>query len=592
VANERRRLVATVLAVVTVTSGLVLGLRVGEGREERARLDATAEALAASIDRELERFAELGAAVNAAVDLLPEVDNASYQALLGGFDIAARYPSLLAVNRSELVPRSALPEVLARERRVEPGFELQTDGGGDELRLIVQVFPDDPANRRALGLDIAAFDDARLAHERAQRTRGPALSDVTQLVVLPEGEAGSVLYVPDVDDDGTVGAWAGLLFSGEVFVRQLAPLPAPVAVRVVDPAGSGAAPTVLGEVGRAPEGPARQAPLDRFGERWRIEVRPGPGFATPWWRRGSTLAGIGGLLIGGLLVLLVDTLSTRERRAQLLAERRTRELAAANEELGQLNRALRHANADKDQFLASVSHELRTPLTVIGGFSDSLRRMHDDPELVIFLDPIDRNVRRLDGLVSDLLALASLDAGAVDLFPEAVDLAALVQTPEELADLDPTQVRVEADDPVLIRADRRHVERVVTNLLTNATRHGRPPVEVRVVSDGGEAVLQVRDHGAGIDPAVAPKLFGRFVRGPDVDRATGTGLGLAIVRELTELNGGRAAVQPAYPGVRFEIRFPLLDPAAAVPAPQAPAGVRGGDDRTAGRGDGSGLAGR
>jgi signal transduction histidine kinase len=591
VANERRRLVATVLAVVTVTSGLVLGLRVGEGREERARLDATAEALAASIDRELERFAELGAAVNAAVDLLPEVDNASYQGLLGGFDIAARYPSLLAVNRSELVPRSALPEVLARERRVEPGFELQTDGGDDELRLIVQVFPDDPANRRALGVDIAAFEDARLAHERAQRTRAPALSDVTQLVVLPEGEAGSVLYVPDVGDDGTVAAWAGLLFSGEVFVRQLAPLPAPVAVRVVDPAGSGA-PTVLGEVGRAPEGPARQAPLDRFGERWRIEVRPGPGFATPWWRRGSTLAGIGGLLIGGLLVLLVDTLSTRERRAQQLAERRTRELAAANEELGQLNRALRHANADKDQFLASVSHELRTPLTVIGGFSDSLRRMHDDPELVIFLDPIDRNVRRLDGLVSDLLALASLDAGAVDLFPEAVDLAALVQAPEELADLDPTEVRVEADDPVLIRADRRHVERIVTNLLTNATRHGRPPVEISVVSDGGEAVLQVRDHGAGIDATLAPKLFGRFVRGPNADRATGTGLGLAIVRELTELNGGRAAVQPADPGVRFEVRFPLLDPAAAVPARQAPAGVRGGDDGTAGRGDGSGPAGR
>jgi signal transduction histidine kinase len=587
VANERRRLVATVLAVVTVTSGLVLVLRVGEGREERARLDATAEALAGSIDRELERFAELGAAVNAAVDLLPEVDNANYQALLGGFDIAARYPSLLAVNRSELVPRSALPEVLARERRVEPGFELQTDGGGDELRLIVQVFPDVPANRRALGVDIAAFEDARLAHERAQRTRAPALSDVTQLVVLPEGEAGSVLYVPDVGEDGKVEAWAGLLFSGEVFVRQLAPLPAPVAVRVVDPTGSGA-PSVLGEVGRAPEGPARQAPLDRFGERWRIEVRPEPGFATPWWRRGSTLAGIGGLVIGGLLVLLVDTLSTRERRAQQLAERRTRELAAANEELGQLNRALRHANADKDQFLASVSHELRTPLTVIGGFSDSLRRMHDDPELVIFLDPIDRNVRRLDGLVSDLLALASLDAGAVDLFPEALDLAALVQAPEELADLDPTQVRVEADEAVEIRADRRHVERIVTNLLTNAMRHGRPPVEVSVVSDGGEAVLRVRDHGGGIHPELAPKLFGRFVRGPNTDKATGTGLGLAIVRELAELNGGQVAVQRADPGVRFEVRFPLHDRAAAVPVHQAPAGVRG----VSGRDDGSGSAGR
>jgi signal transduction histidine kinase len=585
VANERRRLVATVLAVVTVTGGLVLALRVGEDREERARLDATAEALAGSIDRELERFAELGAAVNAAVDLLPEVDNASYQALLSGFDLPARYPSLLAVNRSELVPRSALPDVIARERRVEPSFEVRSDGGGDELRLVVQVFPGDEDNRQALGIDIAAYEDARRAHERAQRTGEPALSDVTQLVVLPEGEAGSVLYVPHVRADGAVESWVGLLLSGEVFVQQLAPLPAPVAARVVDPTGSDA-PMVLGEVGRAPEGPARTAPLERFGERWRIEVRPGPGFATPWWRRGSTLVAIGGLLVAVLLALLVDTLSTRERRAQQLAERRTHELAAANDELGQLNRALRHANADKDQFLASVSHELRTPLTVIGGFSDSLRRMHDDPELVVFLDPIDRNVRRLDGLVSDLLALASLDAGAVERFPEAVDLAALARAPEELVELDPGQVRVEASEGVVIRADRRHAERILTNLLTNAVRHGRPPIAVSVLRDGREAVLQVRDHGEGIDPELAPKLFGRFVRGPHADKATGTGLGLAIVRELAELNGGQVTVAPADPGVRFEVRFPLVEPAPLGPARQAPAGVRG----AAGAGEGSGVA--
>jgi signal transduction histidine kinase len=583
VADERRRLVATVLAVVTVTSGLVFALRVGEDREERARLDATAEALAGSIDRELERFAELGAAVNAAVALLPEVDNASYRALLDRFDIPARYPSLLAVNRSERVPRAALPEVIARERRVEPGFAVRSDAGGDELRLIVQVFPDDGSNRQALGIDIAAYDDARRAHERAERTGEPALSDVTQLVVLPEGEAGSVLYVPRVGDDGTVDTWTGLIFSGEVFVRQLAPLPAPVAVRVVDPGGSGA-PTVLGEVGAASEGAARTAPLERFGERWRIEVRPGAGFATPWWRRASTLAATGGLVVAVLLALLVDTLSSRERRAQQLAERRTHELAAANEELGQLNRALRHANADKDQFLASISHELRTPLTVIGGFSDSLRRMHDDPELVVFLDPIDRNVRRLDGLVSDVLALASLDAGAVERFPEVVDLAAMAYAPEDLVELDPAQVRVEASGPVEVRADRRHVERILTNLLTNATRHGRPPIVISVLREGRQAVLQVRDHGEGLDPELAPKLFGRFVRGPHADRATGTGLGLAIVRELAELNGGQVTVAPAEPGVRFEVRFPLVDRAAVGRVPQAPAG-----DRDA-AGDGSEVA--
>jgi signal transduction histidine kinase len=556
VANERRRLIATVLAVVVLAGVLVVSLRLGESQDERERLEVTAEALAGSVDRELERFAELGAAVNAAVALLPEVDNASYQALLEEFDIPERYPSLLAVNRAVPVPRAELPDLIASEQVTDPDFQVRGDAGEDELRLVLQVFPDEADNAVVRGFDIVGRPDAYDANERARLAGEPALSHITELVQLPASERGAVLYDPHVGADGQVDWWIGLLFSGESFLRQLEPLPAPVAVRIVDPHEDSGA--VLGEIGSAPDGPGQRATVERFGEVWELEVRPGVGFGTPWWRRGSTLAGVGGLIVGGLLVVLVHSLSTRERRAQELAEQRTHELADANDELAALNVALREANADKDAFLAAVSHELRTPLTVIGGFSDSLRRMRDDPELVLFLDPIDRNVRRLDGLVSDLLTLASLDAGAVELFPEEVDLAELaLEAPRELAGVDDQHVRIDAPEPVVVRADRRHAERILINLLTNAVRHGGPPVDVHVRRRDDEGVVVVRDHGNGLDPSLLPELFGRFVRGARTEQVSGTGLGLAIVRELTELNRGRVAYHDAEPGACFEVGLPL-----------------------------------
>jgi signal transduction histidine kinase len=556
VANERRRIAATGLAVVAVTAPLVAGLHLAEERGARARLDATADALAGSIEGDLDRFAELGTAINAGLAPRDEVDTAGYEALLEELEVTRRYPSLLGASRVVSVPRHRLDEVVVRQQVDDPHFRVHGDAGEDELRLILQVHPREP-NADAIGLDVAGRPDTVVASERARVEQAPALSSVTQLVQLPPGEAGAVLYVPKVED-GRVDSWIGLSFAGDAFLDQLQPLPAPVAARVIDP--DAVPPRTLGELGSAPEGEARRAVIERFGEQWLLEIRPGPGFADPWVRRASILVAIGGVVVAVLLSLLVRALSSRERRAEAIAERRTQQLAAANADLARLNVELSEANTDKDAFLAAVSHELRTPLTVIGGFAGSLRRMRDDPELRIFLDPIERNVRRLDGLVSDLLTLASLDAGGVAALPESVDLAAMARSaPYELAGVPGDQVRVEAPEPVIVRADRRHLERILTNLLVNAVQHGAPPIELGVALDGADAVLTVRDHGAGIDPALVAQMFGRFVRGPRTDRVAGTGLGLAIIRELTELNGGTARYRAAGPGASFEVRLPAED---------------------------------
>jgi signal transduction histidine kinase len=563
VANERRRIVATVVAVVLVTTALVVALRAAERRDASERLAATAEALAGAIGRELDRTAELGTAVAVSLRDADVADAAGYEQLLEDLEVGERYPSVLGVSWIVAVPREELAGLVGRMQETAPGFGLRTDAGADELRVIVQVHPR-ARNAAALGVDVVGRPASFDASERARISRAPALSDLTQLVQLPPGQAGAVLYVPQLDEVGAGHRWLGLTFAGDVFLGQFEPLPPDVGLRVVDP--DSAMFPELGRMGAVGEELRAVEPLPRFGQSWLVEASAGPAFLGPWPRRGSTLAGAGGIVVAVLLSALVRSLSTRERRAESIAAHRTRQLAAANADLAELNSALREANAGKDAFLAAVSHELRTPLTVIGGFTDSLRRIRHDADLEIFLDPIDRNVRRLDGLVSDLLTLASLDAGAVAVFAEDLDLTALARAaPRELAGLGVAEVDVQVPDvAVLVRADRRHVERILTNLLTNATRHGSPPVELRVEPDGDEVLLAVRDHGGGIDPALRPQLFERFVRGPRTDRVAGTGLGLAIVHELARLNGGSVAYRAAEPGACFEVRLPTPSPQSSV----------------------------
>jgi signal transduction histidine kinase len=559
VANERRRIVATVVAVLLVTAALVGALHAAERRDASERLEATAEALAGAIGRELDRTAELGTALSVSLRGLDVTDTAGYEQLLEEFEVGERYPSVLGVSWIVAVPREELAGMVVRMQETDPAFEIRTDAGGDELRLILQVHPR-ARNAPALGVDVVGRPASFAASERARVSGAPALSDLTQLVQLPPDQAGAVLHVPQVGDDdgddGDVQRWVGLTFAGDVFLGQLQPLPPDVGLRVVDP--DSATFPELGRLGPVAQEPRAVEALARFGQRWLVEVTAGPSFLAPWPRRGSTLAGIGGVVVAVLLSALVRSLSSRERRARSIADHRTRQLAAANADLAELNAALQDANDGKDAFLASVSHELRTPLTVIGGFTDSMRRLRADAGLEAFLDPIDRNVRRLDGLVSDLLTLASLDAGAVAVFAEDVDLAALARAaPRELAGLGIAEVEVQVPDtPVLVRADRRHLERILTNLLTNAARHGTPPIQLRVEAAGEQVLLAVRDHGVGVDPALEPELFQRFVRGPRTTRVAGTGLGLAIVRELAHLNGGSARYRAAEPGACFEIRLP------------------------------------
>jgi hypothetical protein len=220
-------------------------------------------------------------------------------------------------------------------------------------------------------------------------------------------------------------------------------------------------------------------------------------------------------------------------------------------------------------WLTSVlGHELRTPLTSILGFVELLERrgdaLSDDDQRMLHV--VHRNARRMLLLLNDVLDLARAQAGTLRHQPTEVDLGATVA--QVLSDLGATLPQVETDIPFAIaRADPNHVEQMLSNLLTNAARHGAPPVHVTVRSpEPGTVEIEVRDRGPGVAPELVDHLWDWFARSqhPGAD-PRGVGVGLAIVRLLAETNGGSVAYRPGTPtGAVFTLRLPG-DAGEAVP---------------------------
>ncbi|GAA5069916.1 two-component system OmpR family sensor kinase [Thermocatellispora tengchongensis] len=240
--------------------------------------------------------------------------------------------------------------------------------------------------------------------------------------------------------------------------------------------------------------------------------------------------------------------------------------------LAQIETAFRARTASEArmrQFVSDAGHELRTPLTTIRGFADLYRRQHGDHELVA---RIAGAAERMGLLVEDLLLLASLDQSR-PLRRDRVDLLAVtaevVRETALLARDRTIDLVVAGENAPHVIGDGSGLRQVVANLLGNAVRHTPPgtAVEVRLVEgrlrDGGPAVvLEVADHGPGLRPEQAERVFERFYR---ADRARsrdegGTGLGLAIVAGLAAAHGGTAEVETAPGrGATFRVRIPAAD---------------------------------
>ena len=155
-------------------------------------------------------------------------------------------------------------------------------------------------------------------------------------------------------------------------------------------------------------------------------------------------------------------------------------------------------------------------------------------------------------MIDEILLASRLGAAPKLQAEESVDLLALAA--EEAARFDGSSV---AGQPVTVRGDRRLLARLVRNLIENATRHGRPPVEIAVRRDGATALVEVTDAGDGIPEAEREHVFEPFrrLRGD----GKGAGLGLALVRQIARLHGGDAAVapRPGHPAC-FRVTIPAV----------------------------------
>jgi len=216
------------------------------------------------------------------------------------------------------------------------------------------------------------------------------------------------------------------------------------------------------------------------------------------------------------------------------------------------------------RFVADASHELRTPLASIRGYSELVRRSGAQlpGDVAHSIDRIESEAVRMTALVEDLLLLARLDEQQ-PLERRPIELASLVAT--AVGDVQVAAPdhdwSVDAPDEVEIEGDEGRIHQAVVNLLTNAARHtpAGTAVVARVRREGAIAVIEVEDDGPGVDPALLPRVFGRFVRGEQSrSRAKGsTGLGLAIVEAIANAHGGAVDAESRPGRTVFRVRLPV-----------------------------------
>jgi signal transduction histidine kinase len=221
---------------------------------------------------------------------------------------------------------------------------------------------------------------------------------------------------------------------------------------------------------------------------------------------------------------------------------------------------------ERSALIATVNHEIRNPLASLSGhlqLASRYARRDDMRERVSpSIDEAQRQVGRLLRLADDLQVLSTAES-VFRVETESVDLAAMaIAAARRVEALQPGRIVTlnATGSPVIVRADPTRLDQVLDNLLKNAVAYSPPEtqIEISTSAEADHAVIRVRDHGGGIDPAERERVFGRFERGASVGSQPGMGVGLYVSRAIAERMGGRLFIEETSSrGTVFAVEIPL-----------------------------------
>jgi signal transduction histidine kinase len=482
-------------------------------------------------------------------------DDAALAATLVGRTIAAHGEQLRVISsrddfRDALAHRDSgrLSDILAPIVRTVP--DIATAGVLDAAGKVVARFPVD---RAAIGLSLADRDyyagallsDGIFIGDAVTSRIDPSLSIVTISLAVRDGRDVRGIVILAVQPTVVVGDLQTLGGEGREFLlldhrsQVIASTTKRAMLSVVDiPAGPGQGLVTIDGRQRALEA----APVGGAG--WTLYVLDDPAIIYAAQRNLATELGLpllGAIVVAGALAGLLAA-------AWLLLTRGRDRLAAANLRLVELNAEVQGAARAKSDFLASMSHELRTPLNAVLGFSDVLHEQLSgkltDRQLH-YIANIRAAGEHLLELINDVLDLSKVEAGRLQLRPEPVSMAALLEPVAAAAAQLATERGVHFEAPVIpastVLVDPGRMRQVLLNLLSNAMKFTPAGGTVRLLTvlEGHSARFEVIDTGIGIPADRRDRVFGMFERLHEGrSDATGTGLGLAITKKLVELQHG------------------------------------------------------
>jgi PAS domain S-box-containing protein len=275
----------------------------------------------------------------------------------------------------------------------------------------------------------------------------------------------------------------------------------------------------------------------------------------------------------GAAMVLHDV--TDEHQYAEMLRHTNRELRRQADVLEQVNHQLREATKAKDQFMAVMSHELRTPINAIMGYSDLLDLGVKGPlnnEQRSMLTRVRETSRHLLGLINEVLDLAKIGAGRMDLVMVELDAAAIVdRAAQQILPLAAAKgLRLEVEEPAArpapVFGDETRLTQIIVNLLSNAVKFTNAGAVIATCEEvDGEVLIQVGDTGPGIPPDQAERIFEEFyqVEGGLSRASGGTGLGLAIARRFARLMDGDITVDSEVGrGSVFTLRLPSANAGA------------------------------